>query len=432
MVAGSGYISKFRESDYQELFDSKDLIAYAGWNNTQDYNNISETDTENSNNQSENKSMVKPTKTTNPDIDRFWKLEIIGIQEDPNLYDDEHALEKFRENIRKVNGRYLVAWPWKETNCKLNDNLDLCFGRLKTLIRRLQNDEQLLLKYNETIREQLQSNIIEKVNPEMDQVGVIHYLPHHKVVTPTKATTKLRIVYDASSHTKGMKSLNDVLYRGPITLPDLVGILLRFRMMKNVIVADIEKAYLQLELLPTERNCTRFLWLKDIRGQVTEDNIEHYRFQRVPFGVISSPFLLSATLNFHLENYGSKLAREISKNLYVDNIILSSKDTYEALANYKEMKTIFGNASMNIREFLSNDKEFNAKIPEQDRAEEIQIKKILGIYWNPNTDVIQTNPKPWKDDREPTKRIILQFLASQYDPLGFLTPCILPIKLFLQ
>uniref|UniRef100_A0A182EV55 Integrase catalytic domain-containing protein n=2 Tax=Onchocerca ochengi TaxID=42157 RepID=A0A182EV55_ONCOC len=403
MVAGSGYISKFRERDYKELFNSSDLIAYAGWSNKQSSNNTSNTNTENSNIQSENNEIVKPTKTTNPDIDRFWKLEIIGVQEDPNLHDDEHVLERLRESIKKVNDRYQVAWPWKETNFKLNDNL-----------------------------EQLQFNIIEKVSPEMDQVGIIHYLPHHEVVTPSKATTKIRIVYDASSHTRGMKSLNDVIHRGPITLPDLVGILLRFRMMKNVIVADIEKAYLQLELLPTERNCTRFLWLKDIRGQVTEDNVEHYRFQRVLFGVISSPFHLSATLNYHLKNHGSKLAREISKNLYVDNIKLSTKDTYEALANYKEMKTIFGDASMNIREFLSNDKEFNATIPKQDRAEEIQIKKILGIYWNPNPNVIQINAKPWKDDREPTKRTIFQFLASQYDSLGFLTPCILPIKLFLQ
>ncbi|VDM91728.1 unnamed protein product [Onchocerca ochengi] len=235
--------------------------------------------------------MVKPTKTTNPSIDRFWKLEIRGIQEDLNLHDEEHVLEKFRENINKINGRHQVPWPWKEKNFKLNDNL----------------------------------------------------------------------------------------------------------------AADIAKAYLQLELLLTERNYTPFLWLKDIRGKVTEDNVEHYRFQQVPFGVISSPFFLSATLSYHLESHGIKLARQISKNLYVDNITLSSKDTCEALANYKEMKTIFGDASMNIREFLSNDKEFNARIPEQDRAEEIQIKKILGIYWNSNTDVIQMSSKPWKDDREPTK-----------------------------
>uniref|UniRef100_A0A1I7VBW4 Reverse transcriptase domain-containing protein n=1 Tax=Loa loa TaxID=7209 RepID=A0A1I7VBW4_LOALO len=189
----------------------------------------------------------------------------------------------------------------------------------------------------------------------MDHVGIIHYLPHHEVITPNKATTELRTVYDASSHQKGRKELNDVLYRGPIILLDLVGVLLRFRMMEIVIIADIEKAFLQLELLPSERNCTRFLWLKNIRGQTTEDNIEYYRFQRVPFGVISSPFLLSATLNYHLENYGSKLADENKKNLYVDNIVGCTKGTDEALLKYQEMKIIFNRASINVREFLSND-----------------------------------------------------------------------------
>lgn len=69
---------------------------------------------------------------------------------------------------------------------------------------------------------------------------VIHYLPHHEVVASHKPITKLRIVHDASACFKG----KEVLYRGLIMLPDLGGILLRFQMMKNVIVADVKKAFL--------------------------------------------------------------------------------------------------------------------------------------------------------------------------------------------
>uniref|UniRef100_A0A1I7VXR2 Integrase catalytic domain-containing protein n=2 Tax=Loa loa TaxID=7209 RepID=A0A1I7VXR2_LOALO len=132
--------------------------------------------------------------------------------------------------------------------------------------------------------------------------------------------------------------------------------------MKNVIIADIEKAFLQLELHPSDRNCTRFLWLKDIQGEITKENLACYRFQRVPFGI-------SATLNYHFETYGSATALEIKKNLYVDNVILPVNGTQEAFKIYKEMKGIFKNASVNIREFFSNDNDFNKFIPENDRAE---------------------------------------------------------------
>ncbi|MCP9264948.1 Pao retrotransposon peptidase family protein [Dirofilaria immitis] len=73
-------------------------------------------------------------------------------QEQPIALDDEKTLEQFKQNINKTNKRY---------------------------------------------QEQMQPNIVREVKPEMNQVGIIHYLPHHEVLTPSKSITNLRIVYDA-------------------------------------------------------------------------------------------------------------------------------------------------------------------------------------------------------------------------------------------
>ena len=41
------------------------------------------------------------------------------------------------------------------------------------------------------------------------------YIPHHPAVMPSKASTKVKIVYDAA--VKSAKDVKRVLYRGPIT-----------------------------------------------------------------------------------------------------------------------------------------------------------------------------------------------------------------------
>ena len=97
--------------------------------------------------------------------------------------------------------------------------------------------------YAEIIQEQLDRQIIEKVYMDSPTSYLKHYIPHHPVITPTKTTTKVRVVYDASVKTK-RKGLNECLYRGPVILPDLFGLLLRFRLHPIAIIADIEKAFL--------------------------------------------------------------------------------------------------------------------------------------------------------------------------------------------
>ena len=157
----------------------------------------------------------------------------------------------------------------------LPENFELSLGRLKSLSKRLEKNPNLLEKYNNIIQEQIAKGVIERVeSSEEDNENRKHYILHHAVITPEKSTTKIRIVYDASAKIKrNAKSLNECLYRGPVILEDLCGLLLRFRMKKIGLVSDIEKAFLQVGLHETDRDVTRFLWLKDIQKSVSKENL---------------------------------------------------------------------------------------------------------------------------------------------------------------
>ena len=111
--------------------------------------------------------------------------------------------------------------------------------------------------YTAVIQEQLECGIIEKVHSDLKQGGVTHYIPQHAIITPTKSTTKVRVVYDASAKTRQTnKSLNDHLLQGPVMLPDLCGLLLRFRLHPIAVKADVEKAFLNIGLHDQDRDVT--------------------------------------------------------------------------------------------------------------------------------------------------------------------------------
>jgi len=47
---------------------------------------------------------------------------------------------------------------------------------------------------------------------ERDDISVTRcYLPHHAVINEEKSTTKIQVVFDASSRTTSGRSLNDIL-----------------------------------------------------------------------------------------------------------------------------------------------------------------------------------------------------------------------------
>ena len=374
-------------------------------------------------------------------LEFFWNLETLGIKDPIQDSDDDKALQRFNETVMFKDHRYHVTWPWKENSPNLPDNKVLALCRLKSLIRRLKSEPQNLRKYDAVIQDQVTREVIEQVddNYKGNQPLAVdmltspkHYIPHHAVITPQKNTTKVRVVYDASAKTKlSNKSLNECLYRGPIILEDLCGLLMRWRTHKIALVADIEKAFLQVGLQPIDRDAVRFFWLRDVTKPATDENIITYRFTRIPFGVISSPFLLSATIAYHLNEIGTPVSKKIKENIYVDNLISGANDVESAIDFYTTTKRIFHDASMNIREWNSNSHEVLNAMAETDQAKENKMK-VLGLTWNTNDDKLTIASSVVFSAEVVTKRIVLKTLAKIFDPLGFFAPIILRAKLFLQ
>ena len=86
-------------------------------------------------------------------------------------------------------------------------------------------------------------------------------------------------------------------------------------MSTHLLLADLQKAFLQVGLKEDDRDAFRFLF--NINGIE-----EHLRFTRVPFGVEASPFMLGATLQHHFDRQPKEYehtVESLKENTYVDN-----------------------------------------------------------------------------------------------------------------
>ena len=191
-------------------------------------------------------------------------------------------------------------------------------------------------KYDEVIKGQLKIGITEFAKDKTADDTRKRYIPHHAVINSSSASTKVKTVYDASSKSKkSCLSLNEYLYRGPFNLENLRGLLMRFWIKRIALIADIEKAFLQVGLNEVDRDVTRFLWVKDIKKTPVDINLQVYIFTRITSGVISSSYLLGSTVKHHLENIGTPVAVEAVYDIFIDNLISGVSTTDEAIQFYK-------------------------------------------------------------------------------------------------
>ena len=196
--------------------------------------------------------------------------------------------------------------------------------------------------------------IIEEVQTHGDTDQVL-YSPHKEVVKEDRSTTKLRIVFDASAKCKDTISLNDVLHKGPSLSAKLYSLLLKFRVHPIVLTANIEKAYLQININEEHRDYLRFLWYRNLQ----EESIIRYRFMSYFWCyVISIPIKWNrANACKKYENIDPEFARKVKKHFYVEDLNSVAQSTKKGFEFYKNVKSRFSEGSFSIRKWRTNDPE---------------------------------------------------------------------------
>lgn len=374
----------------------------------------------------------------NASISDLWELEVIGIKNPTDRLSKEDmalaAKELFLQTVTADNhGRYEVRLPWLEGHPPLSNNYTLAQKRLSSVVRKLKNDG-LFSQYQDIFNEWLAEGIIEVVPRSVLDLESGHFLPHRPVIKESSVTTKIRPVFDASAHEKDRPSLNHCLEKGPNLIELIPSLLLRFRENKIGVVADIKKAFLQIGVNEKDRNYLKFLWM-DTQGQEVV-----FRHKRVVFGLISSPFLLGACLEYHLTcalnsllekaaPYSSETINRLRRSFYVDNCVTSLGNDDAVSQFIKEARAIMSEGQFDLRGWERTQSSVSETGPNP--------CPVLGLTWNPQTDVLRISQHFLHDDDDNqnmvvTKRLILSITQRVFDPIGYLCPALLVPKLILQ
>ena len=382
-------------------------------------------------------------------LNKFWDVESLGIEKLENVD------IKIDKSISLQGGRYMVDLPKKENHPVLNDNYNNAKKRLESLGKKFSKDPMLKDNYDKVIEEKLDRGVIEKVQiGDRGEVGQTYYMPHSAVVRNDRTTTKTRIVFDASCK-GGTVSLNEILEKGVPRYTDLFSVLMKIRVHKIALFADIEKAFWQIGVREGDRDLLRFLWY----GEGGE--LETYRFTRVCFGLNSSMALLGNVIKHHLDKYREsepQLVSEIERSLYVDDLSLGGDNEKQAWEMFQKTNEIFERGNMPLRKWVSNSESLNQKLGEraESKSEKCEIiddssiaetllgkvaengserRKILGVNWESERDCFNFSlGEVAKKGLESvkTKRNLLSLSASVYDPYGVLSPIVLPLKVMFQ
>lgn len=370
----------------------------------------------------------------NDEIKHLWDIDD-SYGNEKHLSTDEKICEEIFENTttRDKSGRFIVTLPLKESEEKLGDSKTIALRRFFALENRLEKEPHVKQKYIDFMREYINLNHMVEDNDNPNSIE--YFLPHHPVVREESITTKLRVVFDASTKTTSNFSLNDIQYNGPVVQSDLFTILINFRKYKFIATADIEKMYRQIIVKPEQQNLQKIFWRES-----RNEKLRTYKLLTVTYGTKSAPYLATRCLKevASIHKASHIIPSQIIQNdMYVDDVLTGSNSEEELIDNCTQVSQLLANAGFSLRKWASNSDKFRKSFKSENAEQLLNLyttsneTKTLGIRLNTNTDEFKFSFK-LKTCEDWTKRSVLSLAAQTFDPLGILTPITIVPKLIIQ
>ncbi|XP_029179167.1 uncharacterized protein LOC114946687 [Nylanderia fulva] len=369
-------------------------------------------------------------------IQKFWETEEIPSK---IIYSPEEELCEThfsQTHSRNADGRYIIRLPFRNNQPPvLGDSYNLAQRLYSKTERRLLRNSDLAAEYNKFLAEYEVLGHMEQVRDSTSRRRPV-YLPHHPVIRESSSTTKVRVVFNASSVTSNGFTLNDCLLVGPKLQNDLGGVLLNWRFYRYVYLADIEKMFRQILVHPDDVDYQRIVWRPNPQSPVLS-----YRLLTVTYGTASAPYLAIRVRHQLADDESRRFpqAAKILKNsAYVDDLLFGANDIASAIQLRAQLNDLMHSGGFHLRKWAANDPQLLSIIPSGDHElscdhafEENTSLKVLGVAWRPTDDVFFFRTTEFTESRT-TKRTVLSFIARLFDPLGWASPVVIVAKILMQ
>ena len=196
--------------------------------------------------------------------------------------------------------------------------------------------------------------------------------------------------------------------------------------------------YHQVKVLKVDTDSLRFLWRENFSASIDEYIMCVHIFGKVD-SLCCSNRVLKRTAIDNKPEFSSRAIEAVLEHFYRDDYLDSFPGLEEAIKVILEVVQLLKLDGFNLTKFVSNNSEIVKYTRQQSPTaknlvnldlDETPIERALGVLWDPKQDVLQI--KTVSKEVPNTKRGILSFVSSIFDPLGILSPSLIEPKQIIQ